>query len=549
MSKFLEKHAALILAHANDFNYYGKRLKDKRLEVAEAIITELVIEDLPKAEKLEPAMLVNWLDSNKPAKAEKEQRTKAANKLPVDTILQGITALQSLPALDRVSSCYIITTAQNNTAPHSGCFVELKAMAERVGAELVILPSYYNKAAFSATVESEHERFDNAFLPFMVTTDCTILDGEVVLRPEAAILPTVKHAAKVGERLNAGELATIIASPKQQLVTLMRSPATAIRESWSTGSCTEINYTRSKAGSEAAADHTFGGVFVVRGSDDRIYISNLEYKQGRICHNLLTHDQPVAVLGDLHCEKQDFEIWQKTLNLLENSNPSLIVVHDPIHFEVASHHGRNRGDHLYRMKDRLVIDDLKAVIIDLNRLAEIAPVFCVESNHSSAVDSWIHDIGYNPKRDPRQAKLYYLISYLVAESIDSGEKMTALEVAFKNLDKFDCLPELSDQIIWGDKNQAEIHYGADLSQHGHIGSGGARGSAQQFQKWGQSMITGHTHSPYLYNSQRNFLATVGVTGKLNQGYNEGGGTNWQQSHVFLWPNGSPQIVPVRGLYR
>lgn len=535
-----KKHHKDALALAADLNFWGKRLRDKRLECADRIITG-------QGWDLDASDLEAWLVANKPEKPEKVKREKTASDKPsAGTIAEGVAALPSLAALesrDRV----IITAAQNNTAPDPKVWADLQALADHIDAQILICPIWYNKAAFSAAAESDREYFDPALVPFMQTADFSLFGGRVVVHAAAAILATAKQPVSTPVRLNAGELVTIVPATKQQMRTLPRSPATPIKEAWATGVITGINYTRSRAGTEAASDHCFGGVLIELAEDGRILTRNLMH--GSNGFSLPVCD-PVAamVLGDLHCERKDPAIWQRTLDQVEAFRPDVVAVHDILHFETASHHGRNKGDHLYRMQDRLVIDDLRTVIQDLNRLAELAPtIMIVESNHNSALDNWIHDIGYNPKRDPKQAKLYYLLNYLFADAVDTGTERTALQLAFDNLNLFELLPSLADNVIFGRKDQAYIVEGFDLSCHGHHGQNGATGSASQFKRWQIPMITGHTHSPLL-DGGRNPLLTVGVTAALDQGYNRGGASTWNQSHAVIFHDGTAQIVPCRGLF-
>jgi hypothetical protein len=537
-----KKQKAAAQKAAQDLNFYGKRLRDKRLQCCERMISEN-----PLLNGLDASVLEDWLLDNQPAKPEKAKREKAAgtDKPAAATIAAGVAALPQLPALvtsDRV----IITAAQNNTAPDPAVWAELQRVAAALDAQIIVCPIWYNKNAFSAAAESEKEYFDPAFTPYLQTADFSLFDGRAIVHAAAAILATAKQPVTTPARLNAGELVTVAPATKQQMRTLPRSPAMPVKEAWTTGTVTGINYTRSRAGTEAAADHCFGGVLLEMGEDGKLASYNLTYKAGSIaCIGL---DQPaVVVLGDLHCERKDPAIWSETLHYLNCSQPSLIVVHDILHFETASHHNRNKGDHLYRMQDRLVLDDLRTVIEDLNTLAEIAPTMIVESNHNSALDNWLHDLSYQPKRDPKQAKLYYLLNYLFTDAVDQGVERTALQLAFENLDRFDALPELSDAVTWGRKDVSFMSHGFELSQHGHHGQNGASGSASQFKRWQVPMVTGHTHSP-LIDGGRNPLFTVGVTASLDQGYNRGGASTWNQSHAAIYDNGSAQIIPIRRLF-
>jgi hypothetical protein len=541
LNKALKLQNVLVLQLATDLNFYGKKLRDKRIEVAENIIDELQQQIGSEIDGM-PSDLVAWLDENKPAKPAKAAKAaKAATKPAANTLEAGHTTRQQLPrieTLDRV----IVTSAQNNTEINTPAWQALQAFASEMQAQILILPVYYNKTAFSPSAESEGEYFAEALRPFMVLQDSAIFDGLVTLAALAAVVPTAKLPVNAASTLNAGELVTLVGSPKQQLKTLVSSPSLPTREAWSTGTITNLNYTRSRAGSEASADHTFGGILLDISPDGRIYSSNLVYKNGAIQH-YLNDDQAVFVLGDLHCEMKDQDNWERTLDLLDFCNPSLIVVHDILHFSTRSHHNRNDGKHLYQTKDQRVLDDLKTVIVDLNTLAEIAPVYVVESNHNSALDNWLHDLGYNPKRDPHQAKFYYLLNWLVCDALDDGNGQIALQVALENLDKFEDFPELSGRIEFGRMDQSFTRYGYELSAHGHKGQNGSAGSTSLFSRWGLPMVTGHTHSPAILGS----CVTVGVTASMQQGYNRGGGSSWQQSHAAVLPNGTAQIVPMRGL--
>ena len=539
MLTFSKELAVKVLQAAKDVNFYGKRLRDSRLECCEEIAAALTL-------KSDPAALLDWLDSNKPEKpAAKKSASGESNKPEAGTILTGTSCaeLKPLETADRV----IIVAAQNNTAVNSAAWQALQNFAAHNYCQIIALPIWYNKNAFSQAVESESEYFADAVKPYLIDYNASIFNGLVSLYGAAAIPATATMPVNAARKLNGGELVTVVGSARQQMDTLPHSAGAPIKEAWSTGSVTVPNYTRSRAGTTAEADHIFGGVLLELTESGRVLSSNLQYKNGSIEHYTDAPSGSVLVLGDLHSEMRDPANWVRTLDLIDLIKPDLIVLHDILHFSVASHHGRNKGDHLYRMKDRLVIDDLAAVINDLNELACFCDIYVTESNHHSALDNWLHDVSYNAKRDPRQAKLYYLLNWLMADAIDNGEEITALELAFKNLDQFSELPELADNIIWGDKDQSFVKHGFALQLHGHQGTNGARGSAQQFAALGFPMVCGHTHSPQIRNG-RNPLFVVGVTASLKQGYNAGGGSTWNQSHVVVFPNGSAQIVPCRGLY-
>lgn len=79
----------------------------------------------------------------------------------------------------------------------------------------------------------------------------------------------------------------------------------------------------------------------------------------------------------------------------------------------------------------------------------------------------------------------------------------------------------------------------ELGQHGHLGTGGARGSLQSFIKYRMPTITGHTHSPE--RAGQNLV--VGVTGSLEMGYNKGG-SKWDRANAFVFDNGLTTLEPL-----
>ena len=536
----------LILAEAQELNFFGKRKRETRIWCAKEIIEALAIQseltenEFAKAEDLAPT-LADWLLKQKP---EKPASNKPASSKPAaSTVVAGLQKVEQLPEIE--GDKFLVVGVQNNTAPHAD-FAALKAFAEAEGYKLICLPIWYNKNAFSAAVEDDTERFDSVFN--MTMEDCSLFGGRVSLRPSAAILPTAKRPENAAKELNQGELVTIVPSPKQHLLTLPRAPQQPIKEAYSTGCVTAINYTRSRAGRVAEKNHTIGGVCLWRTDDDTVLTHNVSVRNGQVMsidnHTELL-ERPAVVLGDLHSEMKDGLCWAKTLDFVRGIEPCLVAVHDILHFSTKSHHNRNDGLHLYKTQDDSVLVDLERVITDINDLAaEVPLVYIVESNHNSALDNWLHDISYNPKRDPRQAKIYYLLNYLVCEAIDNGDdKATALQVAFEHLDSFEQLPELAENVKFGSMKQAFYVYGVDLSQHGHKGQNGSGGNTNLFSQWGLPMVTGHTHSPAIVGD----VLTVGVTAKLDQGYNAGGASSWRQSHGIIFPNGTKQIYHVFGL--
>ena len=540
----ITENATIILREAKEVNFWGKRKRDTRREAAIAIRDALGL-DIPSAE------LIDWLDDNKPTnKPVVKQSHKAEAAQDVEPTIGGSLTGRQFDNLD--DGTYIVTAAQNNTAVHP-VFETLKSMASHLNAELVAMPIKYTTTLQG--LERKNPRYVSELDSVMLDPIDTWLgeEGQVLLANSAQILPTAKQPINTAATLNTGESMTIVASPRRQLRTLPRQKNGAHRWVYTTGVCTQMHYTDSRAGAEAESQHTYGGILVtIRDgliSHRRLVADNngVIIDEGNVyfpdssirAYNDVFTAPPVVVLGDLHCEKMCDDSFNRATNWIHHINPSLIVVHDALDFMSRNHHNREDWTFLYQMQDRTVIDDLTDVINYLNRLAELAPVFIVESNHDLALDSWVRDNKFDVRKDPQNARTYHALMLAYIEAMDADElgDLAKMDLAFRALSNR--LPELSKDIRFGKIDEQELHFGYDLGMHGHMGTGGARGSAVSFKKMSIKTVTGHTHSPY----EAHNTVVVGVTGSMEMGYNRGG-TTWDRANAVVYPNSTHQLIPM-----
>lgn len=539
-----------LVTECHENNLLGKRKRDTRLEVVEDAITALELKG--DAAILMP-LVVEELEAQKAKAAPK--KAKADNK-PAATTQGGYTQTQNeLIPVETDFDVAIITSAQNNTVT-TGAEQELLKLCDDLRSQgftprLFVLPIFYNKHAFSAAVETEEEYFTPVVMPYMQFDDCWLWEaGAVKLNATAAVLPTAKLPINNAKRLNGGELCSIVGSPKQQYETLPRLNDSSIRKAATTGAVTGYNYIRGSAGALGEKDHVQGAIVAYKCGNGEYNVTNvrqatdgsmnlmlpeIDYKYGSL---------PVSgKLGDLHSEVFDREYWRKTLNFINGFGQSLtsLAVDDILHFSTRSHHNRNSGKHLYASRGESVAGDLQKVTEQLNELAALVPnVYVTESNHNSAIDNWLDDSGVQIKYDSHNSKIYYLLNWLVCDTLDQGEKgKNALQIALENADLAKLEP-LAENVTFGRMDEPERPYKYDYSQHGHKGANGSAGSPNQFKDWNLYLITGHTHSPRIIGS----VFTTGVTARLNQGYNRGGASSWDHGHVFEFGNGECQLLTL-----
>jgi hypothetical protein len=548
-SKALKKVLAVeanvkdINTEALELNYYGKRLRDTRLTVTESIVRNLGLKNVECGE------LADWLTENKPVSVTKPKAKAVSTKLPIGTC-QGSAQKARLETPVLEGQLFVVTCAQNNTEVNP-VFNQLNDLAHSLGGSLVVMPVHYNKSAFNQAVESKTENFANEVKPYLLESNVW-LGGQngVLLQVEAAVLPTAKQPVNAAMQLNAGEACTVVASPKQDLqqIAVMLGQGDNMRQAWTTGICTQYNYTRSRAGAEAESGHKFGGL-IIRVTENTAHVTNIyQGDDGSLLHwEDCQHDgTPLdVVLGDLHCEMEDPQVTADTQLWLAELEINNMAVHDILHFATASHHNRKSAKHNYKMLSmgHSVASDLSKVATVINSYADLCEnLFAVESNHNSAIDNWLDDTSAYVN-DASNNKTWLMLNYGLRDCIDNGIELTGgLELALS--DSWDYAQQLgiglASNITFGHKHKPETWAQIEVSQHGHIGQNGSRGSTALFGKSGQAMVTGHTHSPAI----RGKAFTVGVTASLDQFYNRGGLSGWNHANAIIMPNSTVQLITL-----
>ena len=76
--------------------------------------------------------------------------------------------------------------------------------------------------------------------------------------------------------------------------------------------------------------------------------------------------------------------------------------------------------------------------------------------------------------------------------------------------------------------------------HGDKGINGSRGSATSYAKLGVKTIVGHRHTPSITDG----CYTVGVTGKLDQGYNDLP-SSWAHANCVIYANGKRSLIFIQ----
>ncbi len=551
MSRISAENIALIVKRAAGLNYFGKRLDDKKNEVAEKISLEVFNTASRSAE------VKQVIEENKPVKADKPKAEKVAKE---DTRPVAAGAMNS--AVDnwkvKTGKRFILTSIQNNTFPHANFLASLEKAAEYLGAELLVSKYLYNKNGFQNGEGGKNIKFDPAFAPYVIEENVFLHSREsgFAFMAELNILPTATYPLSgFAETATAYDLKGLaIGHAKITAESVAALKGESVRRLYSTGTATLKNYIQQKAGQKAEALHNYGALLVEFDDDGEFFVRQLEAMDASgEFFDLNLQFTPSGVYeasghvlalqyGDIHAEKIDEECaaasWVSTTSLLDILKPKYQLIHDVHDFTSRNHHNRNSGVFLaeqYAQGRDKVLDDL----IDTGRILEqmdrpFSQTVIVESNHDLALARWLNDPKANITQDPANAHLFHTLNAAIYGAIaDRDNSFNVLDYALRQVAGCDFAA------IFLSTDESFKLAGIECGCHGHNGINGSKGSPKQFVKLGK-MNTGHTHTPSIYGG----VYTAGVSGSLDMGYNIGA-SSWSQTHIITYANGQRTLIDFK----
>jgi hypothetical protein len=336
------------------------------------------------------------------------------------------------------------------------------------------------------------------------------------------------------DNLGHGTKSVIVASPRQRFETVPASNAKHPRSIMSTGVCTLPSYQNNRIGAMAERDHVIGGIVVETGSDGLFHsrhvqaypdgsfidMANAEEGQGALQYqpdgNVIPVRAEALVLGDIHSDLLDPKAWEATKEMARIAMPKVLVVHDLHDGQYSNPHEKGKLLTQACQRHKTLIDDLKATKTAFEKIVDFADeigaeVVVVHSNHD---DFLVRDIG----------------------SMDwSGDRVSALTYAqlmVRQLEHGDALRHFVDpgmRALWLSERDDFYKGGFLLTNHGHKGTKGSRGSLKQIQQYVYSIIA-HSHQAQIINGS----VQIGCLCQLEQPYNTGL-QGWIHSNCFVFP--------------
>jgi hypothetical protein len=466
--------------------------------------------------------------------------------------LPASTAPKPTPKFKRALKAkrYLITSAQNNTAVHGPFFKTLQVAAERLGAELVVIPLRYR----NPTSQREHERDKNELFwakevePYLCN-ERKRLGPNLVFVGDVKTQPTASSPLTGFESLTGAE-SCILGHPKMQLRVVPVPSGRYPKILTTTGSCTERNYSDTKAGKVGEFHHYLGAIVVeLRGKQfflrqvnaDRIDGSFIDLDKKFTTEGVEPAPPALGlVIGDTHVRVTDPKNDRALFGpggIVETLNPQTLVFHDLVDGDTTNPH--QVGNPFLSGARALggmsnVHDELAEAVNFVNERAQGRKAVIVDSNHHDFLARWVLREDWK-RMDPKNA-LFYLET---AKAMLESARMTPAGATY--MDPFGYWVRkagLGDHIRVLHAGESFKLGDVECGLHGHRGPNGARGSTKNLSRMGTKVVKAHDHTPGIEEGGM----SVGTSSFLHLPYTEGSPSSWLHAHCPIYGNGKRALL-------
>lgn len=419
---------------------------------------------------------------------------------------------------------FIITSAVNDTPVIDGALKTMEKMANEIGAQLVVIATVYKNPDMVRQGFLQSLSWPSEVMPHICQQEFKI-NKNLVVRGDARI--RVTQINPLAGANHAGGMVSEIYGHPQVAMELVPTPKNSIPKMLiSTGTISQQNYGGSFTAHKAKFHHSIGAV-LVEVVGDTFWTRQLHW-DGEGIQDLHTYYTPTgkkrryiegAVYGDIHVDALTKKERSNLSVLMEKLGAKVNVLHDVMDSHTVSHH----TEHDVLVKMRNPDFDLRG---ELNRAVNWlkgvpGKAVVVSSNHDDHVDQWFNR--FNPRTATSNLDIYYELAELVRAGNPGGLfelycQAHGVEADFTN-------PDVEYDVV-----------DVDVSQHGHRGPNGARGSAKAFARTGRKTIMGHSHTPRIEKG----CYQVG-TSSMEHAYAKGY-SSWAVCHALVYPNGKRTLL-------
>lgn len=423
---------------------------------------------------------------------------------------------------------YFLSSVIPNTEIFEPAIQSIKTYCDEESAELVLLATRGANASdeFSGDV---YKRFESSlatefrFNNHLIAQDFKIAPQQII--PETGLV-----------RFGQKNYCVIIASPKQNMVSVARGAGKHAHIIQCSGTISLPNYNMDRVGVIAEQDHVLGGL-IVEVVNEKIFHTRVVQFDNYGCFNDInkyytpTHveeaEVEAIVLGDMHYPLEDKKAVQAQKECAKLTKPARIFFHDLCDFGSINHHEKNNVISRY-----FRCDNQKTLQQELDYLTERmgewrkefpdTELVVVPSNHDQFLWKWFNDGDFIKDEINARLGAELFISILdhknpIAYYLEKNGSITG--ITFLKTDEGYRISDI------------------ECGSHGDLGSNGSRGSARSYEISHGNSIMGHTHSPQIFRSSW----VVGTSSLLNMGYNKGP-SSWLHAFAIVFSNGNRQLI-------
>lgn len=475
---------------------------------------------------------------------------------------------------------YIITAAQNATPVHDEFFRCLLTACHHLDAELLVIPIRY-KNATSQWTESQRNAdwwLDKPVLPYeLANTKETeveynarvyprrkylwnvrrVLNDNLVLLADIKTQPTASSPLTAFDGIT-GSRSAIVGHTKLHLKTVATPQNRMPKILTTTGACTVVNYTDSKAGKLGEFHHTLGALVVeIQGKKFHMRQLNGDKTTGEFTdltwhysrNSVSAAPAPLAlIMGDTHVDFIDPTVEKATFGkggIVDTLKPQYLLWHDLLDgYSVNPHHESLMNEMAkWKAQRQSIRDEInRAVGFVAKRTPADTVSVVVSSNHDAFLRRWMTKTMRYGIHDPVNAKFFFDTGSMMADSAHLGTGGTVTEDPF---------------IYWAEKlyptmvsktagalrclhgDESFVLEGVELGMHGDRGPNGSKGSIRNLRRIGVRSVIGHSHSPGIDEG----CYQVGTSTRLRLEYT-GGPSSWLNTHCILYATGKRALINI-----
>jgi hypothetical protein len=538
----------------------------KRAELLSAEVTNLITSSKypvtnPEAVTIDSPMVRVW--SRKFAKyIEREGKPRT---WMVDT-------LRVAPILNSGGKSFIFTGAQNDALLHEEFWVNLKAYAAYLNAEIIVGPWTYETQWWA-----ENDPQARSYAPELVPHLCfgqMKIGSNFMFAGEMNTLPTASSPISDLVTYSRGRWAVFPHAKRQLKSVPSTDPNVQAHQVMTSGAVTRPKIIPRKAGVKSIFHQVIGATVVQFDADNDVFCRQITAGEDGAFYDLdrqvangevtTGHRARALTCADIHVRKLDKAncratfgwdmsngIWdQVTLPPVNDSligllNPEHVIVHDIFDNEARNHHHVHDNAYSYEMAFRgreSVEGETFQCGSFLGFLAgEDRKVIVAEGNHDIALEKYVREGRYRNDGSNIRFGLQLEDAYLGyveqrSVAIDTGQpvpRFSLLEYAIRQ--KFD----LGNKVEWCHDGYSYLIDGIEVGNHGFRGANGAKGTVAGFARVGRKMSIGDKHSPEIFDG-------VYVSGAMNlrHGYNKGA-SGWAVTHTIQYPDGKRALITLQ----